>query len=543
MGSAGSNETLNKFLHDLYTDKIHFKLSDIEVIDIREAVVCMVERIAKKIGDIDERLKINEVILVGSAKEGTQIIQPDEYDFLMVLETLSGQGAVSIKRVCPGKDNCVHVTLNNIALKALFGDLLQENEIRSTQDDRPIFRRNGLRQSLHCAISKAVKTVSGKVIDTSTGTLRLEKSIETHGPAFNPKLMWHRRNGKCFEISIDLCPVIRLSGNFPEIIRLDNVSCQTYYEYVQKMNSIMLLPCKRGVSCERGLCFSVICTEAEMLLMTDLSQHHRKCYKILKYLLNAKERPSLGNLFTWIENRVEPPTALFSYALKILVLDHQYKQKCNDVENLANCVLKLLLDIDTILHKAKVVLPGIPPRNWLSNPFCKSHNIWSSHSLRFVDSNLEMRMKYLYITLIAISKMQAYKYDTFRVQSVRETDLNKLALPLVTTALVSTVTVYIFPELGHLSEEIFAFLIWKYIDLGRIIWFLLEPIESKNKKQAIENDNEDSSETGFGLPGIYFIIAVEASVFSIFVYPELGHLAEDMTRVLTRKCIDLLKQI
>ena len=44
----------------------------------------------------DSRLKTKEVLLVGIAKEGTKIIRPCEYDFILMLDAFSKQGAVSI---------------------------------------------------------------------------------------------------------------------------------------------------------------------------------------------------------------------------------------------------------------------------------------------------------------------------------------------------------------------------------------------------------------------------------------------------------------
>lgn len=69
----------------------------------------------------------------------------------------------------------------------------------------------------------------------------------------------------------------------------------------------------------------------------------------------------------------------------------------------------------------------------------------------------------------------------------------------------------------------------------------MDPIDSNYKNCCISSDKR--KESGLSVAGIYFMIAVEVSVFSVFVYPEFGHLVEDMSTLLTRKFIDLVKQI
>lgn len=97
-GTLKYNETLNKFLTDIYDKELdlNLKFSNQEINDIREAVEKLVNKLAEKLGEVDSRIKIAEVILLGSAMERSQIVRPCEYDFALTLDILSEPGVVSI---------------------------------------------------------------------------------------------------------------------------------------------------------------------------------------------------------------------------------------------------------------------------------------------------------------------------------------------------------------------------------------------------------------------------------------------------------------
>ena len=92
------NETGTRFLNELYAEEVDIErnFSDQEILDIRTAVDQQVILLTETIGEIDPRFRIREVIQVGSAQEGTQIVRPCEYDYILVLYALSKPVAVSI---------------------------------------------------------------------------------------------------------------------------------------------------------------------------------------------------------------------------------------------------------------------------------------------------------------------------------------------------------------------------------------------------------------------------------------------------------------
>ena len=542
-------DTLNRFYNDLYADKIRFKLSSQEVNDIRVAVIERVKKIADILGHIDKKLKIRDVILVGSAREGTQISVPGEYDFLLVLDALSHKDLIEIKKMCIEKENSVHIKIKDDQLKSTFKDLLKGDELICTQDGLLFSRKDGLRESFGNGMTKEIRVCLKEESSYPTGVLRVvHTSMKLHGPAFNPQFEWRRQNGEVIDISVDLCPVIRLSGEFPELLTLENVVCETYYNYAREINSIMVLPTKKGYSCQNGLCFTLIFTETELALMDNLSEHHRTCYKLLKYLLNAKQGNSVGNFFDWIESVGEPETPFFSYILKILVLDHHFIQKCTETKCLASCIEKLLHRIISITYNGRMVFPGVPARNWQSNPFFKRHNVWSSRSLRMADRDLMMKLRLLQFELKFIGDKQEYTYDKCNVHTVRSMNIMyMLATPWIMASTIAVYSVYFCPELGHLSEDLCRFLVWKFVELESILFRLMKPVKCKNNTCCLPLEKQkevaNESTSDITLNGLYCAVAIEMSLLIVYIYPDSGHLIGDMCTFLSRKLSQAWKQI
>ena len=176
-------ETLNRFYNDLLWDKIRFKLDKHEVCDIRKAVIELVKKITVKLEQIDEKFRIRDVVLVGSAKEWTQITVPEEYDFLLVLDALSQQDRIEIDKVCLDKENGAHVKVKDSRIKIKFKDLLKGDELMCTRDDSLFSLKDGLRECFRNGMVTAMRACINEEIAYSTGVLRVvSTSIKLHGP-------------------------------------------------------------------------------------------------------------------------------------------------------------------------------------------------------------------------------------------------------------------------------------------------------------------------------------------------------------------------
>ena len=137
------SETGKRFFNELYDKEVDIKrnFNDQEILDIRTAVNQQVNLLVDAIGEIDPRFRIREVIPVGSSREGTQIVRPCEYDYILVLGSLSTPGAVSLKPVPPvvtayhkgepfkvASLKYMHVKFEDSELKSLFDEnVLVEN--------------------------------------------------------------------------------------------------------------------------------------------------------------------------------------------------------------------------------------------------------------------------------------------------------------------------------------------------------------------------------------------------------------------------------
>ena len=110
--------------------------------------------------------------------------------------------------------------------------------------------------------------------------------VEEHGPAFTLRLVWKRGNHKetTMAISVDLCRSLKLTGVLNNLLPRGNVICPAYLDFARKIGSILLLP-------REGFHFKVTFTETELMCPSNMSEHHRKCYKILKFITNGDPFP------------------------------------------------------------------------------------------------------------------------------------------------------------------------------------------------------------------------------------------------------------
>ena len=352
--------------------------------------------------------------------ERTQIVQPVDYDFHLVLEELSceagGQARLSVNP-CPEKSGCVHVKIEINELRTQWMHLLNEDYLLSIRSVVNSSNRDGFRQYFYNVIRKAVDAVKHEHVKTETGTLFLKgSSVTKHGPAFTPTLSW-QRNGTMerMEIYVDLCPVMKINRDLDKLLNAEDCVCETYHEYVQKVGSAMLMPCNKSLSCKNGFCFRVTLTLAEILLIRDMSEHHRKCYKLLKYILNG------------IIARTA--TVFHSYALKTLVLNHHYREKCEETCCMEECVIKLILEIQSIVQNSPVSLFRYDMRQYLPNIFFKGVSVWN-HEQSIMDSDIRIRLQRLLKRLEKIAMMKDYSFDKCYIRSVNCSNLNRVYVPI-----------------------------------------------------------------------------------------------------------------
>ena len=236
--------TLNTFLNELYENKLalHNKFSKQEVSDIGAAVQKQVSLIAQRIYEIDSRLKVREVIPVGSSRENTQIIRPCEFDFIYILDALSKPGAVLIEPedIEGSSREYMHVKMVKDDVKSVFHEFSDNGYILASR--WLPWKRRGLRDLFSSAVSQAVVLGSRSTVRMKTGVLKLKRSKPKRtGPATTIRLLWESETNKSMKISVDLCSAIKVDveeyyrllpssdktatndmGSAPELLSADN---------------------------------------------------------------------------------------------------------------------------------------------------------------------------------------------------------------------------------------------------------------------------------------------------------------------------------
>ena len=337
------NQALNMFLNELYERKVNIRrqFSDQESYDIRTAVGQQVDRLAKTIGEIDPRLKWQEVIPVGSARERTQIVRPCEYDYILVMQALSKPGAVSVSPIDRKNNNCLYksVKLETYELRSLFHKHSRGDHIIASSW-LPFFRR-GLKELFYATVARAVTECSSILVKKQTGCLAFKRvKPESHGPACMVMLEWHGKlTGTCINISADLCPALQLHWKkYKDILESADCDVSENLHHIQSIGSVLLMP-------NEGMMFKVTFTQAELLLTEDLSEHHITCYKLLKYMLNGEPLPIQMNT-SKVKRIFKDTTIISSYTLKMIIWNHQLIQHCFEEEDLGLCVFQMLSELE-----------------------------------------------------------------------------------------------------------------------------------------------------------------------------------------------------
>lgn len=99
--------SLKKFLCDMH-EKSSFKIQEEkEIEDIEEAIKEAIERISTYMTEKDIRLCASELLPAGGFYEETKIENPNEFDYMAVLDVLSMEDEVRMTPSCPG---CVTLT-------------------------------------------------------------------------------------------------------------------------------------------------------------------------------------------------------------------------------------------------------------------------------------------------------------------------------------------------------------------------------------------------------------------------------------------------
>ena len=237
----------------------------------------------------------------------------------------------------------VHVKLEHIELGSLFHEIIHNHDEILASRSFPLKMMQGLKDLFNAAMAMAVKLCLNESVEKNTGRLTCKSSKpEQHGPACTVMLEWYRKySAQPLKMSVDLCQALKIPWEVYETFLQSN-DCDVSHDFktrIQNVGSILLMP--NTAKCA----FKVTFTEAELLLTADLSEHHIKCYKLLKYITQIEIQPFQSyrrKLKYFFQNKSFFP----SYALKIMIWNHQFTKHCFEDKDICSCVIEMLSNFD-----------------------------------------------------------------------------------------------------------------------------------------------------------------------------------------------------
>ncbi|XP_045161376.2 uncharacterized protein LOC123526330 [Mercenaria mercenaria] len=315
---------------------------------IRNAVEVHLKAWLDEAEKLNPLFKVSELIQVGSYAEGTKIVQPDEFDFLAVIEDLSKPNSVSIdKSESDLQQNLVRVAVADDRLKSRWNALCKNGHLQCFQ--RVNFPELCEYRFGHVFISAVRKKkdygkrlghfMAGTPIDLvcklQLPTVDNITLILTSVVYWVPNVLLHFKLGDR-DISVDLSPAIRYHA-VEDCFTVEDCAGQAFSELVLSRKSLLLIGTKHDFD------FKVTVTEAEVQYMQSvMKQEHKVIYIFLKYIEE-------------IYTPTDFPHAKFtSYMLKSVCIHHDIKCKTED-RTITECFKSVIRELEECARQGHVV--------------------------------------------------------------------------------------------------------------------------------------------------------------------------------------------
>lgn len=308
------SEFLNTFLNKFHEEACSFRVTSSEVRDVESAVLQGLSTVLDKgqtlrfesirkaatipangedpVVTYRDLFSVEKILPVGSFYEGTKLILPNQFDFNIKVNV----GEIDIHQGCrPGRVQVTFESGHQQSLQSLymvFSGMLDASLKSLTDAEKRITRETG---TLH-------------ILSTFTYPFQ--------GSCLN--LEWKRAND-VFEIRVKIMPSIPCTDAFVEEITKGDNFPSLFHQLVKDLGCFLVPKTCPG---DCGECFHVSFAQAELHLMQSLDEVHRKCYRLVKWLL-------CSHIFE-------------SYKVKMAILDHVYNSKCRSQDSTSECVLAVL---------------------------------------------------------------------------------------------------------------------------------------------------------------------------------------------------------
>lgn len=310
--------------------------------DIEASVKEMINALMREVVRKDTRYVVLEVIETGSSYDGTKILSPDEFDYLVVVSKFSEENCQLVKRECENNLGFAHVQLRRESC-AGWDDLVSDEGLLKTKAFRNRFRHIGLDHV--CRDNPEIH------IRKTTGTLHIDGcAVAMSGPQWNVNFVWKPRSGNSWiKISVDVCPTIKYC-NVPAVLNVEDTANGYVYRTIERVGHVLLIP-RPQATCEH--CFKLVFAEADRQLVKNLNEQHKQCLIVLKFICSQIRDHDyrLNKLFN-------------SFAIKMVVLHHSFH--CD-----SSCTVDCM---QNILYKVERCLDESPPK--VPSVFINRHNVW-----------------------------------------------------------------------------------------------------------------------------------------------------------------------
>jgi hypothetical protein len=322
---------------------------------IQNAVATYVNMFLAEVTNIEPLFKPSELIQVGSYAEGTKILEPDEFDFLVVIEELSKPGAVAIDNDPLKVQGVTHLPSTGYVTLTVADDNLKgkwekysENGLLkcfqySTKHARfgSIFIK-GIRKFYEERKAKKVEgsliLITATEIDFVNCPLRMPVvggiSLKMRRAELKtPNVLIHFEY-EDLEIGVDVSPAIRYHV-IKDCFNPEKCAGTKLSEAILCRESLLLVA-------NRNFDFRATVTEAEVdFIKRIMKKEHKSIYIFLKYI---------NTLFSF---KLKDWYPFSSYMLKNICLRHDLN--CNtEMRELATCLNNVIEDMKQFCTKIEI---------------------------------------------------------------------------------------------------------------------------------------------------------------------------------------------
>ncbi|XP_069127505.1 ankyrin-3-like [Argopecten irradians] len=251
-------------------------LNDVHIANqnIKSGVIDLMEEIAQKIGEYDEKFSV-QMYASGSSSEGTKVGFFDEFDFVFSLPFFA--------------DLCDVVEMNLDIFTGLARlrckDQVPPREVGHVFDDDGFLLSSELRKECNSLIKRVIRSKGIWERDNiMMGGLDLSfDRNDTEKPVINFSIKWIDKVHRNLEISIDVAFGIRKDGWWPNGIDVEAIPLIS--EPVQAAGCLLLLQVPEHLQWE-GQHFRISSSLNESLVMKNLPQNIKDSYILAKILKN-----------------------------------------------------------------------------------------------------------------------------------------------------------------------------------------------------------------------------------------------------------------